>query len=91
VSKVYNRNFKAGVALTIVIFVLLNIGDYIYRYSSYHNSPIKFSPGGFLWGIPFAWFRNDASGIEPMLNGLTIAILAIGVGFISKLIFDKAE
>jgi hypothetical protein len=91
VSKVYNGNFKAGVALTIAAFVLLNLADYIYEYRSYHNSPIKLSPGGFLWGLPFPWFRNDASGIEPMLNGLSIALLAFIVGFISKLIFDKAE
>ena len=90
-SKVYNGNFKAGVALTIAVFVLLNLADYIYEYRSYHTNPIKLSGYGFLWGVPFPWFRNDASGIDLMLNGAIIAGVAFVVGFISKAVFDKCE
>jgi hypothetical protein len=91
VAKVYNENFKRGVVLTVVVFAVLNIADYFYEHLSYQASPIKLAPRQVLWGVPFPWSRNDASGIDQMLNGLIIAAVAFVAGFISKLIFDKAE
>lgn len=84
----YNRAFKIGVAVGVMIFLIINVVDYVIaskEYEAYLNGPIKFAPlARFRWGFPFIWDGYNFGFAE---DGVLNVIVATTFGIICGLIF----
>lgn len=85
-SYIYNRTFKIGVIVGVIVFVLLNIATYYFalkRQEANLLSPIQFAPNTIDWGFPFNWGRSKFFYPEDgILNVLVGMIFGISCGII---------
>lgn len=97
-NKVYNKAFKVGFGINILLFLILNIISCFVAYSEYSNAAIKFAHGGYSWGFPFEMYRNylgyPMNDIGFTLGGVilnTFVITACGFicGFVAKSIWAE--
>jgi hypothetical protein len=85
---IYDRAFKVGVAIGVMIFFAINFVNYVYaakEYEKYLNEPIKFAPAArFRWGFPLIW---DGYNLGYSWDGTLNALAAILFGIVFGLIF----
>ena len=90
-SKLYNKAFKVGFCVNILIFVILNIISFIVSYNKYMNRETKFFPSGYSWGVPFElhrYFIGHPSDIGFSLEGTVLNTIVIAsCGFALGLLF----
>lgn len=78
-SWLYNRAFKVGVAVTIVLFAIVNILSYT---AAQRSSDIEVS-GIAPWGFPFSW-TPGGDPLALIVNFAVIAISSLAVGFLFR-------
>ena len=83
-SSVYNKAFKVGVVINLVVFAILNAVSFVAKKRAYDASSIRLSPGGFDWGHPFAWFWDAGIGLGFMLNFAVITFFSFVAGFVFR-------
>jgi len=96
-SKLYNKAFKVGVYVNILIFVILNIISFIIAHNEYMNRETNFAHDGYSWGFPFELYRyfighpSDVGfSLEgTFLNTLFIAICSFAVGLFFRFLDRK--
>ena len=61
-SKVYDKAFKVGVGINILVFVILNFASCIIAYSEFYSrensKSLRLSGKGYKWGFPFEMYHN---------------------------------
>lgn len=87
----YNRKFKIGAVVGVIIFVVANIISYfieLKRHVAIINDPISFAPAPrFRWGFPFVWDGyNLGYLIDGSLNVVVAAMFAIIFGSVFRVI-----
>jgi hypothetical protein len=100
--KVYDRAFKVGFGVNILIFIILNYNNYIFAYYKdqfYKTTKLNLSGGcdGLDWGIPFkmmtcywAWYGD----LNPALVSINIffsIVCGIVLGLIFRFIWSKVK
>lgn len=85
----YNRKFKIGAVVGVIIFLAANIVSYfieLKRYDAIVNGPISFAPSPrFRWGFPFVWDGyNFGYLIDGSLNVIVAAIFAVLFGLVFR-------
>jgi len=91
-SKIYNKAFKVGFCINILIFVILNFISFIVSSNEYANRKIKFAPSGYSWGFPFGWdeiFLDSMFVRGGMLNFLVMIFCGFILGFLLKPILSE--
>ncbi len=83
--KLYNKAFKIGVALNIILFAILNV----LSYTAAQGREIKFS-GRVSWGFPFAWIPGG-DPLALIVNFTIIAVSSLAVGFLFRYFSRKAN
>jgi hypothetical protein len=80
-SKIYDKAFKVGFCINILIFVIVNFISFIVSRSEYANRQIKFADSRYSWGFPFNW---DEIFLDSMFirGGMLNFIVMIFCGFI---------
>ncbi|HLM61705.1 MAG TPA: hypothetical protein VK308_12940 [Pyrinomonadaceae bacterium] len=97
-SKIYDKAFKVGFGINLLLFLTINILSYFNSYEEYSNREIKFAHSGYSWGFPFEMYRhyfgypsNDIgftlSGV--VLNTFVIVICGFILGFLFKSIWAE--
>ena len=90
--KLYNKAFKVGFGVNILIFVILNIISFIVSYNKYMDRETKFAHDGYSWGFPFVMYEDftgyPTSNIGFSLEGTVLNTFIIaGCGFVLGLLF----
>jgi hypothetical protein len=96
-SKLYDKSFKIGFCLNVLLFIFFNFLSYLSAYEShqqYLNRKIKMAPvfGFPNWGFPFGWnetFPNLMFVYGGMLNFLIMIFGGFILGFLLKPIFSE--
>ena len=101
-SKVYDKAFRVGVGINLLLFLILNIGscavaeaEYLNR--NYSNQGLRLSSGGYKWGFPFDMYYNfygfpndigfDLFGL--IGNALAVVLCSFVTGFLSQIIWSE--
>jgi hypothetical protein len=85
-GKLYNRPFKVGFIVTVVLVALLNVVSFLIAYDEYlrraTTNGLSRIDGSFNWGFPFAWFGYSSYFFEDGFLGLVLNFgFAIGCAF----------
>lgn len=89
-KRLYNRAFKTGVGMSILLFVGLNVVSFLVasnEHQNYLSQEIKFAPVGRLrWGFPFIWDDYVYGFLEggTVLNSLVASLFAFVLGFLFR-------
>lgn len=87
VIRIYNRDFKLGVSLSLLIFAILNIVSYVTSQRAYDQRDVRLPRGVFVWGFPFTW-ASDGSRIQlipnEVLNLAVIVLCCFTLGFLFR-------
>ena len=82
--KLYNRAFKIGVGVNIILFVILNVLSYMAA-----QKRIQFS-GGNSWGFPFPW-TPGGDPLALIVNVTVIAMTSFALGFLFRYVSRKVS
>ena len=92
-NKVYSKHFVIGFCVNILIFVVLNIIDFVVAKNEYENSGEHLSHDtGATWGIPFSMFGVFYIGFSPIalcVNILLVIFFSFFMGYIFKFLLPK--
>lgn len=96
-TELYNKAFKIGALLSLLLFIHLNYLSYSdshAKYQKYLSKEAKFAPAlGFPdWGYPFHWNEKYFGVIEGgggIVNIITIAVCCFAFGFLFKIVSSK--
>jgi len=85
----YDRAFKTGVTVGVILFGVLNLVNYLIAYQKYQeylNEPVKFAPLAHLrWGFPVNWEGEKLGYFEyGFINLLFAIVLSVVCGFSFK-------
>lgn len=72
-----------------VLFVILNLVNYKLATKRYYEIDLfsPFNRGGFDWGFPFAWGRQDLIPLDDgALNVVFCLVLCVAVGTVFKFV-----
>ncbi len=90
-GRLYNRAFKTGFCVSVLVFALLNVIAYLValrKYQAYVEPEILFAPAGRRfprWGFPFVWDGDNFGFIE---DGLVLNFICLVVcGFVIGILF----
>lgn len=88
----YNKAFKLGFWINVLIFLILNYFSYLTAYSDYHKvSNIQFSIQGYVCGFPFRIYEYiiaNPSRVGFVFEGIVInTFITVVCGFIMGSIF----
>jgi hypothetical protein len=92
-TKLYNRPFKIGFAITIAAFLILNVVNYISTHGHKANaSEIELIADHYFqgpnWGVPFYWWGYSDWMFEDGFLGLVLNfIVIVGSAFVVGLLF----
>ncbi len=84
--RLYNRAFKTGFCVSVLVFALLNVIAYLValrKYQAYVEPEILFAPVGRRfprWGFPFVWDGDNFGFIE---DGLVLILLPLWFAVLS--------
>lgn len=93
-GKVYDKAFKVGFGVNLLIFLTVNIISCFASNEEYSNREIKFAHGGYSWGFPFEMHRNylgyPSNDIGFTLKGVVLnTVVTVICGFILGFIFKS--
>lgn len=85
----YNRKFKIGVLVGVLVFLVANVISYLVALQTYEelrHGPIQFSPAPRIrWGFPFVWYGyNFGYTVDGILNVIIAAMFGIIFGLIFR-------
>ena len=89
----YNKHFKRGFVLTIVVFILLNIVSYLVASSNYRLEIERQKENGFCcfarynWGFPFEWWGDTWMFSDGLLGLIINFLVIVSCGFAIGLLF----
>lgn len=85
-SKVYDKAFKVGVGLNILIFAALNVVSFINAHNEAERLNAIFNSVIYpRWGFPTETYTLEGA----IVGGLIIAICSFAAGFSSKYIWSR--
>lgn len=94
-GKFFDRELLTGFLLTLILFGLLNIADYVAAYEQHVenlNHPMRVVDSKFpSWGFPFHWRGYNLGELEDglVLNSVVFIGSGIVVGFLFRFLTAK--
>lgn len=87
-SRIYDNSFRAGVSVSILVWLVVNMINFYFAQKQHEETGITFSHGSgspFDWGVPFYW--TTAGGF--FTNAVLVALTSIVVGHIFRFVRTK--